>query len=162
MRTARFTLPSVPRHTALIVPVPETDAYVVDHPPGVGAHVTVLAWFLEPDAIDEDALRDVFEASAAFDFVLDYVSRFPDGITWLHPEPSQPFSDLTNAVWRRWPDCPPYGGIHDDVVPHVTIAKTPVHVDAPLPIRSVAREVVLIEETEPGGEFAARLHIPLR
>jgi hypothetical protein len=151
----------MPRHTALIVPVPEADAYVIDHPPGVGAHITVLAWFLDPDEIDEDALVDVFQPFEAFDFVLDSTSHFDDGITWLHPEPSQPFVDLTNAVWAHWPHCPPYGGEHDVIVPHLTIAKSRVTVDAPFPIRCLAHEVLLVEEEEPGGRFATRLRIPL-
>jgi hypothetical protein len=37
-----------------------------------------------------------------------------------------------------------------------------VEVDAPLPIRCRAQEVLLVEEEEPGGRFAARLRIPLR
>lgn len=151
----------MPRHTALIVPVPQADAYVVDHPPGVGAHVTVLAWFLAPDAIDEDALRDVLTPFAAFDFVLDRVERFADGITWLRPEPSDPFVELTNAVWRRWPECPPYEGRHEVVIPHLTIAKTRVDVDAPLPIGCRATVVQLVEEDE-SGVFGVRRSFALR
>jgi len=151
----------MPRRTALIVPVPEADAYVLDAPPGVGAHVTVLAWFLEPDGIDEDALAHVFEHFSAFAFVLDRVERFDDGITWLHPEPSQPFAELTEAVWRRWPQCPPYGGEHDEVIPHLTIATSRVKVDAPLPIRCRATEVQLLEE-DAEGVFRVRRVFPLR
>jgi 2'-5' RNA ligase len=150
----------MPRRTALIVPVPEADAYV-DPAPGVGAHVTVLAWFLEPEAIDEDELRDVLAPFAAFAFELDRVERFPDGITWLRPEPSQPFVELTNAVWRRWPECPPYEGRHEVVAPHLTIAKTPATVDAPLPIRCRATAVQLLEEDD-DSVFGVRRSFALR
>lgn len=151
----------MPRRTALIVPVPEADAYVLDAPPGVRAHVTVLAWFLEPDEIDEDALAQVFEQFSPFAFVLDRVERFDDGITWLHPEPSQPFSELTQAVWRRWPHRPPYGGEHDEVTPHLTIATSRVEVEAPLPIACRATEVQLLEE-DAEGVFRLRRSFPLR
>jgi 2'-5' RNA ligase len=150
----------MPSRTALIVPVPEADALVVDAPPGVGAHVTVLAWFLDPAKIDEAAIAGVLAPFATFDFELDGVEVFADGITWLHPEPSSPFVELTNAVWNRWPECPPYGGAHADVVPHLTIAKTPVDVDAAFPIRCRATEVHLIEENE-DGVFRVRRAFPL-
>ncbi len=142
------------------MPVPEADAHVVDAPAGVGAHVTVLAWFLDPTAVDESAIADVLAPFAAFDFRLDRVERFEDGTTWLHPEPSTPFADLTNAVWERWPECPPYGGVHDVVIPHLTIATAPVDVDAPLPIHCRAAEVQLLEEDD-AGVFRVRRRFAL-
>jgi len=151
----------MPSRTAVVVPVPEADALVVDAPPGVGAHVTVLSWFLAPADIDETAIAEVLAPFAAFDFELDRVEVFADGITWLHPEPSEPFADLTNAVWRRWPECPPYEGAHDDVVPHLTVAKTPIAVDAAFPIRCRATEVQLLEEGD-DGVFRVRRAFPLQ
>ncbi|HET8601685.1 MAG TPA: 2'-5' RNA ligase family protein, partial [Segeticoccus sp.] len=38
------------------------------------------------------------------------------------PEPAATFRDLTLALADRFPDCPPYDGQHEDVVPHLTIA----------------------------------------
>lgn len=160
IRTARLTVPSMPSRTALIVPVPEADALVVDAPPGVGAHITVLAWFLDPENVNETAVADVLAPFATFEFELDSVERFDDGITWLHPEPSQPFLDLTNAVWRRWPECPPYGGLHDELIPHLTIAKTHVGVDAVLPIKCRAAEVQLLQEDD-AGVFQVRRRFSL-
>ena len=151
----------MPSRTALIVPVPGADELVVDGPPGVGAHVTVLAWFLDPANVDETAIADVLAPFPAFAFELDSVGHFADGTTWLHPEPSQPFADLTNAVWRRWPECPPYGLLHDAVVPHLTIATAPVDVDAVLPIRCRATEVHLLQE-DAGGVFRVRRRFPLQ
>lgn len=151
----------MPSRTALIVPVPEADALVVEAPPGVGAHVTVLAWFLAPAEIDETAVADVLAPFEPFDFELDGVEVFADGTTWLRPEPSAPFVELTNAVWGRWPECPPYGGVHADVVPHLTIAKAPVQVDAAFPIRCRATGVHLIEEDD-GGVFRVRRTFPLQ
>jgi hypothetical protein len=41
----------------------------------------------------------------------------------LDPEPAQPFRQLTAAVWRAFPQHPPYGGAYNDVVPHLTVAE---------------------------------------
>ena len=47
------------------------------------------------------------------------------------------------------------------MIPHLTISDTPIEVQLQLPITSRAREVMLIEEDEPSGRWAARLHLPL-
>jgi 2'-5' RNA ligase len=127
----------------------------------VPAHVTILFPFLDTAELDEAALADLISRFPAFDFELDRVERFPDGTTWLHPAPSLPFVDLTAAVWQRWPERPPYEGVHDEVIPHLTISNTAIDVELELPIAARAREVMLIEEDEPSGLWAARLHLPL-
>jgi hypothetical protein len=155
--------------TALIVPVPEAELQIGElrlahdwsAARGVPAHVTILFPFLDSEELDEAAVADLISRFSAFDFELDRVERFPDGPTWLRPAPSWPFVDLTAAVWQRWPDRPPYEGIHDEVIPHVTISDTPVEVELQLPIAARAREVTLIEEDEPSGRWTARLHLPL-
>jgi hypothetical protein len=123
--------------------------------------VTILFPFFDTAELDEGAVADLISRFPAFDFELDRVERFPDGTTWLHPAPSLPFVDLTAAVWQRWPERPPYEGLHDEVIPHLTISDTPIDVHLDLPITARAREVTLIEEDEPSGRWAARLHLPL-
>ena len=148
----------MPRRTALIVVVPEAQPYVfITHVP---AHVTILFPFLDSGDVDEGELRALFAACRPFDFVLDRVERFEQGTVWLHPEPSEPFAALTQAVWARWPDHPPYEGVHDEVIPHVTVSDEPRDVDVPLPIACRATEVTLIEEAEP-GHWVPRLRIAL-
>jgi len=46
---------------------------------------------------------------------------------WPQPgvRPSEPFRALTQAVSAAFPGCLPYGGGHDDVVPHLTIGARP-------------------------------------
>lgn len=170
MRTARFTLASMPRRTALIVAVPEAEEAVgalrLEHDwsasVGVPAHVTILFPFLPPERINEDALRALFASQPAFDFTLDRIERFDNGLVWLHPEPSEPFGELTALVTGVWPDYPPYEGTIDVVIPHVTVSEDPLDdLDVELPIASRASHVTLIEEAEPGGRWTTRLLLPL-
>lgn len=91
---------------------------------GVPAHVTVLFPFMPPQWVTPAVLAQLQEACAgvpAFDFRLAGVRRWPL-TAWLAPEPSQPFVELTRAVVARFPACPPYGGRHPQIVPHLTLA----------------------------------------
>jgi hypothetical protein len=63
-------------------------------------------------------VRDV----GPFDFELVAVDEFPDAV-FLRPEPLDRFRTLTHALWREFPEYPPYGGRFPDVRPHLTIAK---------------------------------------
>jgi hypothetical protein len=123
--------------------------------------VTILFPFLDTEELDEAGVAELISHFPAFDFELDRVEHFPDGTTWLRPTPALPFVDLTAAVWQRWPERPPYEGLHDEVIPHLTISETPIDVQLELPIVARAREVMLIEEDEPTGRWATRLHLPL-
>ena len=154
----------MPRRTALIVEVPEAEPAVgtlrLQHDRsaalGVPAHVTILFPFADAEAVDEDGLTGLFARFPAFDFSLDRVERFDDGIVWLHPEPSLRFVDLTAAVAERWPEYPPYGGLFDEPIPHLTVSEVPIDVNVQLPIASRAREVSLIEEDEATGRWSKR------
>ncbi len=42
-------------------------------------------------------------------------------MVFLEPSPREPVLALCEAVVAAFPDVPPYGGAHDDVVPHLTI-----------------------------------------
>ncbi len=130
---------------------------------GVPAHVTILFPFMSPEAVDESALRRLFEKFSAFDFTLDRLERFEDGHVCLRPDPAQRFADLTAAVWRRWPEFPPYEGAFDEVIPHLTISETPLDPDLELalPIAARAHEIVLIEEDETGGRWRTRARFAL-
>jgi 2'-5' RNA ligase superfamily len=140
--------------TALIVAVEEAEGAVSElrlrydpsAPLGVPAHVTVLFPFQDDAQVEDEELARLFGGFDAFDFTLDRIERFDEGTVWLHPEPSQPFADLTAAVWRRWPEHPPYEGTFDQVIPHLTLSATPIEVAITLPIAARAREVTLIEE----------------
>jgi 2'-5' RNA ligase len=92
---------------------------------GMTPHVTLLVPFVSVTELDRDVdarLRRVFGQTEPFDFALVRVDRFGRQILYLAPEPSGPFVGLTNALASEFPGFPPYEGIHDDVVPHVTVA----------------------------------------
>ncbi|MEV4545170.1 2'-5' RNA ligase family protein [Micromonospora echinaurantiaca] len=81
------------------------------------------------------------------------VKWFGDTVVWLSPQPDGGLRHLTAAVWRRFPEAPPYAGAHADVVPHLTIGHdAPKHVLAQaaeavaghLPIRATVDAVRLI------------------
>jgi hypothetical protein len=48
-----------------------------------------------------------------------------DGMVWLVPADQRPFLRLTAEVVAQWPDCPPYEGIHDELIAHLTLVETP-------------------------------------
>jgi 2'-5' RNA ligase len=150
--------------SALIVEVPEAEPLVRDWRAkhdwsaqrGVPAHITVLYPFVPTEKIDERLhaeLRELFAAHPAFPFSLPRVARFPE-VAWLAPEPAEPFTRLTEAIATRYPDYPPYEGIHDQVIPHLTVAEGDAElqdeVDAALtqhlPIKATVHEVALFVE----------------
>jgi len=134
--------------SALVVAVPEAEPAVAAHraaldtsaAAGMPAHVTVLFPFLPAERLDDAALAAVARivtAVPAFDVVLARVAWFGDRVVWVAPEPAEPFRALTLAVWRRFPEAPPYGSEHTDVVPHLTIGS-----GAPLERLASAAEAV--------------------
>ena len=125
---------------------------------GVPPHVTLLYPFMPPAALTDGVRRQLEQIVAqepAFPFVLASVRRWPN-VVYLEPEPDEPFRRLTAALTAAFPDYPPYEGVHDETVPHLTVAQ-----DVPddyyaaaehalpqmLPIRDVAREAWLIGHT---------------
>jgi hypothetical protein len=118
--------------SALLVAIPEAEPVVrrfrMVHDAvaayGIPAHVTVLYPFV-PHARLTNEVRDAvsvnFGAIPAFHYRFDRVARFGSTTVYLAPEPADSFVGLTNAVHARWPEHPPYGGMHDVVVPHLTV-----------------------------------------
>jgi 2'-5' RNA ligase len=160
--------------TAVVVPVPAAEPAVAGHRRhldvaaswGVGAHVSVLYPFVAPTAVDHALLARLgaaLRSVPAFDCVFGRCEWFAEHVLWLAPEPAQPFRALTAAVWREFPDFPPYAGAHDDVVPHLTVGESrcgtladlknaEAQVRGHLPISTRVNRVVLLEgSTEPGS-----------
>jgi 2'-5' RNA ligase len=153
---------AAPTQTAIIVPVaaaePVVDVYRqrLDRAAswGVPAHVTVLYPFLHPAAVDEGALAALTAAVSsvpAFECSFATTGWFDSDVVWLHPEPSDPFRQLTSAVWTAFPDHPPYGGAFDGSVPHLTIGEQTV-------ADQHGASVTALQE----AEIAVRAALPLR
>ena len=93
---------------------------------GVVPHVTILFPFV-PCADLVPAVRPELAAIAlavpAFEVRFERVRRFPE-LVWVEPDPAEPFTALTAAVVRRWPDHLPYGGEFEIVIPHLTVVES--------------------------------------
>ncbi|MHB1539272.1 MAG: nucleotidyltransferase domain-containing protein [Solirubrobacteraceae bacterium] len=137
--------------TALVVPVELADELrdqsACDD--GLPAHVTVLQPFMRSRLIGDrivHELRQTIGRVPAFDFTLSDVRRFPN-VVYLAPEPAGPFVELTRALAQRWPEFPPYGGVFEQIVPHLTVAygrTPPARLQQQLPLRARADEVWLM------------------
>ncbi len=155
--------------SALVVLVPDAeplvDSFRQKYDPsaaeGIPAHITILYPFLPPDRIDTAVLgllRECFARVAPFRFSLAKTERLAAEVLYLAPDPTEPFRELTLAVWNRYPQTPPYGGKHASIVPHLTVAQlaTEREVDRvaaafakaspeKLPIHAAATEVALMD-----------------
>jgi 2'-5' RNA ligase len=157
--------------TALLVPVPAAEPVVGRHrarlhlaaSDGVPAHITVLYPFLPTAQITASllgSLGGLFAAVATFEFTLDRVDWFDEAVVWLGPHDPAPFTALTDLVFAAFPACPPYGGQHAEVIPHLTIGHSGSRQDlraaadsvrAGLPVRAAAAEVILMAGPRPGS-----------
>lgn len=167
--------------SALVVPVPAAEP-AVSHwrrlfdPAarwGVPAHVTVLYPFLPPVEISEattGGLRDLFSQFGGFEFTLGSTGRFGEEVLFLRPEPADRFLALTEKVVEEWPDFQPYGGIHEGVVPHLTVAvrDSNAHFDrleadlaSHMPILAYAESVSLMVGCQSAGSWRTLYTIPL-
>lgn len=120
--------------SALVILVPEADPLIgafrdyfdPSAALGVPAHVTLLYSFVEPAKIDAktvDTLARCFAAFAPFDFALTALHRLLPETLCLSPEPAAKFRGLTKAIWKLFPDHPPYGGKWPEIVPHLTLGQ---------------------------------------
>ncbi|HEX3932926.1 MAG TPA: 2'-5' RNA ligase family protein [Nocardioides sp.] len=133
-REGASTIPEA-TETAVIIPVAPAEMAVSKHrlrfdvaaSKGVPAHVTVLFPFVSPVDVDDQViarLAAVFAAASPFDCTFDRCAWFGDDVLWLAPERDQEFRCLTEQVVEKFPGYLPYGGVHDDVVPHLTVGES--------------------------------------
>ncbi len=160
--------------TGLVFLVPEAEDVTAlirrRHDPsaalGMPAHITVLYPFLLPSDIDDDVLgelRRCLVEFSAFRFSLGELRQFTGNVLYLAPDPAKPFEELTSAICSCFPQTPPYGRKHRDIVPHLTLgmfssaaelegAARAFQEEAAMkvPIRAKAARVSLMS-TSPGG-----------
>lgn len=157
--------------SALLVLVPAAEPAVGEHRArldasardGVPAHLTVLYPFLPAGLIDGAvlaSLADLFAGVPAFRFTLDRVGWFGADVVWLGPHDEAPFLALTELAFAAFPSCPPYGGQHAGVIPHLTVghlggasalSAAGEAVGHCLPIEATATEVTLMTGPPPGN-----------
>jgi hypothetical protein len=168
------------RETGLLVEVPAAEPLVASwrerYDPvttrGIPAHITALWPFIPPADLDSAAierLRVVLADVNPFAFRLTRLDEFP-GVVWLRPEPDEPFMALTRALWRAFPEFPPYAGAFPDPQPHLTVgladspyAQAALHrrvtdsLEGQLPIRCEASALTVFTSDD-SGEWT-RAHV---
>jgi 2'-5' RNA ligase len=138
---------------------------------GIPLHITLLFPFIPRHRVseaDERTLENLFRSWEPLEFDLVSVASFPS-IVYAVPSPDAGLRQLMSAVWKEFPEAPPYGGAFSDPPPHATIAlvqddehaddvarKVEARVDHLWPLRCVAEDVSLMEEYEIGRWREAR------
>jgi 2'-5' RNA ligase len=92
---------------------------------GVPPHVTILFPFLPVDALTPSvhaALADLAAKRRRSTAKFDSVER-RDQMVWLLPAGRLPFLRLTADLAALWPDHPPYQGVHDELIAHLTLVE---------------------------------------
>ena len=122
--------------TAILIPIPEAektvDKYRLRYDPsrdaGIPAHITLLYPFHDLEVLTSDILRtisDIVSKHSQFQMTLSDVEWFDDRVVYLSPRPASPFLALIDDLMRAFPECPPYGGIYESIIPHLCVAETP-------------------------------------
>jgi len=171
-----------PTESAVLVLIPEAESVVASHRAvldpaaalGVPAHVTVLYPFMPPERVDDAVISDLAGAVgsvACFDVTFARLRWFERSVLWLAPDPADPFRALTAAVERTFPGHQPYGGVHADVVPHLTIGQDqPYHlfesahgaIEPSLPLSARVSSAVLMQGSLEPGSWHAVAELSLR
>jgi 2'-5' RNA ligase len=165
--------------SAVLVHVPDAEPVVgewrlqhtYDAPLGVPAHVTLLFPFVPAEELTENVeqrLAQVLAGTEVFDAAFRRTARFP-GVLYLEPDPSEPFSELTETIAATWPEHPPYEGEIETVIPHLTVAESEderlferieADVAPQLPIAHRVHEAQLYVE-DAAGRWHERRRLPL-
>lgn len=118
--------------SALIVTIPAAEEAIASHRSrfdkaatwGVPAHVTVLYPFMPPSDIDTHVIGTLTAAVSSVPrshATFETTEWFGTNVLWLAPKPADVFHALTAAVAAAFPCYQPYGGEHEEVIPHLTV-----------------------------------------
>jgi 2'-5' RNA ligase len=160
--------------TAIVIAVPESEPvlghWVREHTiagaKGMPPHITLLYPFVDTAQYAarlgrrvEHVLRGAGVLPVRFALSKTAYFLGNPSTLYLAPEPAAPFQALTNELAREFPAHPPYGGLHEEVIPHLSVAQCEdAHVLArieeeirrKLPIEAVAGEAQLMEHAPVG------------
>ena len=104
---------------------------------GIPAHVTILFPFVQASELTKahrSSLAAIARRHQPFEIDFRRVGRFPT-VVYLVPEPSAPITALTEGIAAAYPGYLPYGGMFDEVVPHLTVTE-----DESAPLDAIAAE----------------------
>jgi hypothetical protein len=133
-------------------------------PEGIPLSVTLLFPFATRSEVQlyREQLTSFFASQPPFELELARLTQWEEsGAVYAVPEPEQPLRDMMRALWRLFPQFPPYGEEGSDPPPHasltytggddrvVTLERVERRLEGLLPARFQITEVALMEETEP-------------
>jgi hypothetical protein len=133
-------------------------------PEQIPLSVTLLYPFAARSEVQlyRETLRSFFDSQPPFDFALARLAQWEEsGAVYAVPEPEQPLRGLMRALWRLFPQFPPYGEEGSDPPPHAsltytggddraaTLARVQQRLDGLLPAAFHITEAALMEETDP-------------
>jgi 2'-5' RNA ligase superfamily len=134
-------------------------------PESIPLSVTLLTPFIPPPQLDEPelgALRGFFAARSPFSFEIARVAQWPGGgAVYGVPDPDDELRATMRALWKRYPQYPPYGQEGSDPPPHASLTldggadpaslrdRVEQRLAPLLPARFTIREATLMEEFEP-------------
>jgi 2'-5' RNA ligase len=167
--------------SGLVVEIPEAENVVATHRLqldgvarlGVPAHVTVLFPFAPPEQLAPPVLRrleTLFAGVAAFPCTFARTAWFDETVLWLAPQDPDPFRALTDRVFAAFPHYPPFEGVFEQVVPHLTIGQdhelsamraAEESIRPGLPVHGRVREVTLLTQAGPGARWQRTATFPL-
>jgi 2'-5' RNA ligase len=144
---------------------------------GIPPHISLLyPWRAAPvDDRDVDAVRAAIANCAAFAIRFSAIGRFPKKrVLYLKIQKNGALRALMEAVHDAFPETPPYGGGHREIIPHLTIAtaRDDFELDrleqemrhklaARLPLAVEARSVIVAQENS-DGIWSTVAELPLR
>lgn len=133
-------------------------------PERIPLSITLLYPFAPPSEVDQhrETLRSFFASHPPFDLELARVAQWAEsGAVYAVPEPEQPLRNLMRALWRLYPQFPPYGKVGADPPPHAsltlsggddrsaTLARVEERLEGLLPAQFHISEVALMVEEAP-------------
>ncbi len=95
------------------------------------AHVSVLVPFLNPDSGMErgtvtahlQTLVQRFQPFQLESCAVNYFVGEPLHPVYLSLAAHVALSAVIDSVYQQFPECPPYGGRHPEVIPHITVGR---------------------------------------
>ncbi len=86
------------------------------------AHITLVYPFLPSGAVDaaKAEMESFFAGLSPVSFRLN-LGWFGREVLLLIPDPAEPLIHLTQSILDQWPEYPYYGGLYDQVEPHLSL-----------------------------------------